>query len=191
MTSEQKRSPRKKHSLVKSLHTVIKGRGRYKVEGLRGSKSLQHYLELRLAAEEPINYVAANPNSGNVLVFFLSDCSGRAIALTIERIVLEYRKQQKNSSRAIQSTHSNGAIAKTRLASIKRESKLVIYMTTSTQEQKAKLWHLLRTETIVAEFETSAISGLSPQSVRLKLQKYGLNVLPETAPRSPDSFSDN
>ena len=184
MTSHQGCSPRKKHPLVKALHTVIKGRARYKVAGLRSSKSLQQYLELRLAAEDSISHVAANPNSGNVLVFFLSDCSWRAIALLIERIVLEYRKQQKNGSRASQSTYSTVAIAKTRLASIKRESKLAIYMSASTQEQKTKLWHLLKTETIVAEFETSASWGLSSQSVSSKLQKYGLNVLPETAPRS-------
>ena len=184
MTSHQGCSPRKKHPLVKALHTVIKGRARYKVAGLRSSKSLQQYLELRLAAEDSISHVAANPNSGNVLVFFLSDCSWRAIALLIERIVLEYRKQQKNGSRASQSTYSTVAIAKTRLASIKRESKLAIYMSASTQEQKTKLWHLLKTETIVAEFETSASWGLSSQSVSSKLQKYGLNILPETAPRS-------
>jgi Ca2+-transporting ATPase len=184
MTSHQGRSPSKKHPLVKALHTVIKGRARYKVAGLRSSKSLQQYLELRLAAEDSISHVAANPNSGNILVFFLSDCSWRAIALTIECIVLDYRKQPKNCSTAIESTNSQVANAKTRLASIKRESKLAIYMSASTQEQKTKLWHLLKTETIVAEFETSASSGLSSQAVSLKLQKYGLNVLPENAPRS-------
>jgi Ca2+-transporting ATPase len=184
MTSHQGRSPSKKHPLVKALHTVIKGRARYKVAGLRSSKSLQQYLELRLAAEDSISHVAANPNSGNILVFFLSDCSWRAIALTIECIVLDYRKQPKNCSTAIESTNSQVANAKTRLASLKRESKLAIYMSASTQEQKTKLWHLLKTETIVAEFETSASSGLSSQAVSLKLQKYGLNVLPETAPRS-------
>jgi P-type Ca2+ transporter type 2C len=184
MTSHQGRSPRKKHPLVKAIHTVIKGRGRYKVEGLRGSKSLQQYLELRLAAEEPINYVRANSNSGNVLVFFLADRNWKAIANAIKRIVLDYRKQPKNCSTVTQLTDSKVAISKTRLASIKRESKLAIYMTTSIQEQKTKLWHLLKTETIVAELETSVISGLSPQSARSKLQKYGLNVLPEAAPRS-------
>ncbi len=184
MTSHQGHSPRKKHPLVKAIHTVIKGRARYKVAGLRSSKSLQQYLELRLAAEDSISHVAANPNSGNILVFFLSDCSWRAIALTIECIVLDYRKQPKNCLRASQSTYSTVAIAKTQLASIKRESKLAIYMSASTQEQKTKLWHLLKTETIVAEFETSASWGLSSQAVSLQLQKYGLNVLPETAPRS-------
>ena len=89
MTSHQGRSPRKKHPLVKAIHTVIKGRARYKVAGLRSSKSLQQYLELRLAAEDSISHVAANPNSGNILVFFLTDCSWRAIALLIEPIVLE------------------------------------------------------------------------------------------------------
>jgi P-type Ca2+ transporter type 2C len=184
MTSHQRRSPKKKYSLVKALHTVIKGRGRYKVEGLRGSKSLQQYLELRLAAEEPINYVRANFNTGNILVLFLADRSWKTISLLIERIVLDYRKQPKNSSTASKLTNSPEANRKIHLASIKRERKLAIYMTASTQEQKAKLWHLLKIETIVAELETSASFGLSSQSVRSKLQTYGLNILPESAPRS-------
>jgi Ca2+-transporting ATPase len=184
MNDRQRHSSPKNVTLVKPLHTVIKGRSRFKVEGLRNSKPLQQYLELKLATEESIRYVSANSDSGNVLVLFRPNLNWTEIAATIERLVLEYRKPAKNYARSIEPTRSNEAIAKTRLASITRETKLAIYMTQSTQEQTTKLWHLLKTETIVAELETSAISGLSPESARSKLQKYGLNVLPEAASRS-------
>ena len=44
--------------------------------------------------------------------------------------------------------------------------------------------HLREAESILAELETSATSGLSASAVKQNLAKYGANVLPETKPRS-------
>ncbi len=44
--------------------------------------------------------------------------------------------------------------------------------------------HLREAESILAELETSATSGLSASAVQQNLAKYGANVLPETKPRS-------
>ncbi|MGH8002062.1 MAG: phosphatase PAP2 family protein [Brasilonema sp.] len=79
--------------LVRAIHTAVKGRARYKVNGLYGSENLKRYLELRLLQEKGIGQVCANNSTGNILVLFHPDFSPNAIASLLERIVLDYRKQ--------------------------------------------------------------------------------------------------
>lgn len=79
--------------LVRAIHTAVKGRARYKVSGLHYSEDLKRYLESRLSQEEIIAQVCANHITGNVLVIFHPEKSPNAIALLLQDIVLDYRKQ--------------------------------------------------------------------------------------------------
>ena len=79
--------------LVRAIHTAVKGRARYKVSGLHYSEDLKRYLESRLSEEEIIAQVHANHITGNVLVIYDPDKSPNAIALLLQDIVLDYRKQ--------------------------------------------------------------------------------------------------
>jgi undecaprenyl-diphosphatase len=79
--------------LVRAIHTAVKGRARYKVSGLHYSEDLKRYLESRLSQEEIIAQVQANHITGNVLVIFHPEKSPNAIALLLQDIVLDYRKQ--------------------------------------------------------------------------------------------------
>ncbi|MBW4627371.1 MAG: phosphatase PAP2 family protein [Brasilonema octagenarum HA4186-MV1] len=79
--------------LVRAIHTAVKGRARYKVNGLYRSEALKRYLELRLSEEKDVKQVRANHDTGNVLVLFHSDLSANAIAWLLEKIVLDYTKQ--------------------------------------------------------------------------------------------------
>jgi len=79
--------------LVRAIHTAVKGRARYKVSGLHYSEDLKRYLESRLSEEEIIAQVRANHFTGNVLVIFHPEKSPNAIALLLQDIVLDYRKQ--------------------------------------------------------------------------------------------------
>ncbi len=51
-------------------------------------------------------------------------------------------------------------------------------------QEFAATCHLKEAESILAELETSATSGLSASAVKQNLAKYGANVLPEAKPRS-------
>jgi undecaprenyl-diphosphatase len=82
---------------VQAIHTVVKGRVRYKVNGLYHSEALKRYLESRLLEEEIISRASANSYTGNVLVIFHPDKSLNAIALLIQEIVLDYRKKASKS----------------------------------------------------------------------------------------------
>lgn len=81
------------NSLVRAIHTAVKGRARYKVNGLDGSEALQRYLGFRLSKESGIMQVSANQWTGNVLVIFHPDFSPKAIASLIQDIVQDYAKE--------------------------------------------------------------------------------------------------
>ena len=82
---------------VQAIHTAVKGRARYKVNGLYHSEALKRYLESRLLEQEIISQARANSYTGNVLVIFRPDKSLNAIALLIQEIVLDYRKKASKS----------------------------------------------------------------------------------------------
>jgi undecaprenyl-diphosphatase len=83
------------NSLVRAVHTAVKGRARYKVNGLYRSQALKKYLESKLSQQEGIAQVRANHVTGNVLVISHPDFSPNAIALLLQDIVLAYRKQTR------------------------------------------------------------------------------------------------
>ncbi|MBD2506924.1 phosphatase PAP2 family protein [Nostoc muscorum FACHB-395] len=82
---------------VQVIHTAVKGRARYKVNGLYHSEALKRYLESRLLEDKIISQARANSYTGNVLVIFHPDNSSNAIALLIQEIVLDYRKKVSKS----------------------------------------------------------------------------------------------
>ncbi|QIR37086.1 phosphatase PAP2 family protein [Tolypothrix sp. PCC 7910] len=79
--------------LVRTVHSAVKGRARYKVHGLYGSEALKRYLGYRLSKEDGIVQVSANTWTGNVLVMFRPDFSPSAIALLLQNIVQDYAKE--------------------------------------------------------------------------------------------------
>lgn len=88
--------------LVQPIHTAVKGRARYKVNGLYHSEALKRYLESRLLEQEIILQARANSYTGNVLVIF-HPCGSTTIALLIQEIVLDYQKKGSKSLAATQS----------------------------------------------------------------------------------------
>ncbi len=82
---------------VQAIHTAVKGRVRYKVNGLYHSEALKRYLESRLLEKKIILRASANSYTGNVLVIFNPDKSVNAIALLIQEIVLDFQKQVSKS----------------------------------------------------------------------------------------------
>ncbi|MBC1297436.1 PA-phosphatase, partial [Nostoc sp. UCD122] len=105
---------------VQAIHTAVKGRARYKVNGLYHSEALKKYLESRLLEDKIISQVRANSYTGNLLVIFnpdeslnanavseacptgqggssLRDAARTTIALLIQEIVLDYRKKVSKS----------------------------------------------------------------------------------------------
>jgi Ca2+-transporting ATPase len=182
--SYQSRSP-----VVQTIHTAVRGRGRYKIKSLQGSLSLKHYLELHLAAESGIVQVSANSDSGNVLVKFQPDLKHTAIAAAIERIVQDYKNQGRKRLGTLQHRHiDNGKTQPlpTRSQELGPSSTATQMLNPSVQVQEPEnnTWYLWETKTVLTRFQTSATSGLSSQTAQAKLKQYGPNRLPEANPRS-------
>ncbi len=79
--------------MIQPIHTTVKGRARYKVNGLYHSEALKKYLELRLLQAEIIEQVCANTITGNVLVIFNPNFNHNAIASLLKEVILDYRKK--------------------------------------------------------------------------------------------------
>ncbi|MDZ8227905.1 phosphatase PAP2 family protein [Nostoc sp. ChiVER01] len=97
---------------VQAIHTAVKGRVRYKVNGLYHSEALKKYLESRLLQEEIISQASANSYTGNVLVIFHPDKSLNAIALLIQDILLDYRQKSSKSLASAAVTKKNTAFVR-------------------------------------------------------------------------------
>ncbi|MDJ0693543.1 HAD-IC family P-type ATPase [Mastigocoleus sp. MO_188.B34] len=181
MKNHYSNSNRVKKPLVSVIHTTVFGRVRYKVDGLRNSDNLKILLELRLKTERYITQVRANTLTGNVLVIFSSDYSVTEISYLIETIVIEHR------SKLCKFLSRKSILPKSKKLHHKKLSKPIIRvekLNPDVQEQKNEPWHIREVDSVIANFQTSKVSGLSYESAQTKLQQYGANILPQTARRS-------
>ncbi|MDV2994525.1 MAG: Calcium-transporting ATPase 1 [Chroococcidiopsis sp. SAG 2025] len=154
--------------MLQAIHTTIKGRARFKINELYRSEALKLHLERSLATRSEILSVSANILTSNILVNFDSSIDAIEVKSLIEEIVTEYN-------------HKNRGIQQTNIALSRERSP---QPTTSTQKQTTQDWHLMAVDSVLEALQTSPLTGLSDDSVAEKLQKYGLNALPESAIRS-------
>ncbi|MBF2066727.1 MAG: cation-transporting P-type ATPase [Calothrix sp. C42_A2020_038] len=162
---------------VKELHTAVKGRARYKVNGLQGSDSFKEYLELRLSGNSDIQCVSANPVTGNMLVIYKPARSLSGLASLIESLVFDYQKQNQNAQRNSVKLVTKNIYQAKKKAKKRREI-------TEVKAQEIAPWHLHTADTVITQLQTSNVSGLSSSSAARKLKKYGLNALPQSKARS-------
>jgi Ca2+-transporting ATPase len=156
--------------VVQAIHVSVKGRARYKIKGLHRSESLKKHLESRLSEKEGISRFSVNALTGNILVFFNSNNDVHAIASVIEGIVIEYSNEK--------TTHNDSA--KKSIVSRRKLRKAVIHA----EVQRIEPWHLMKASDAITSLETSKDSGLSWETARENLKKYGPNILPESVLRS-------
>ncbi|XHR80446.1 MAG: cation-translocating P-type ATPase [Gloeotrichia echinulata GP01] len=154
--------------MIQAIHTSVKGRVRYKVKELYRSHSLKQYLERSLSNMAEIISVCANPLTSNILVIFQTDTNYRSVGFLIEKLILDYKKQNKELQPEKLSKQQ------------KKPKNLVI----NAQAQKIENWHLMEVPQVLDEFQTSKASGLSTELATENLKKYGQNILGETATRS-------
>ncbi len=149
--------------MIQAIHTKVKGRARYKVKQLYRSLSLARYLERSLANDPEILDVSANSLTSNILVCFTAKNSWHQIGLIIEQAVKDYQKnpslaQTENLPKFVTNQHFQG--------------------------QKSNNWHLITADTVIDTLNSAKTTGLSSESAKINLIKYGDNVLSAIPTRS-------
>ena len=185
--------------MVETIHATVNGRARYKVKGLRRSESLRRHLELNLSGREGINYFFVNTLTGNVLVCFNSHNTPHTIASLIEGIAIEYSNEKpthrgtksrsnligagqslQSAKQEIASPSTRNDSAKKSIISRRKLRKSVIHA----EDQTVKTWHFMEAQGVLDLSGADKSHGLSYESAKENLRKYGQNVLPESVPRS-------
>ncbi|MGO9611513.1 MAG: HAD-IC family P-type ATPase [Dissulfurispiraceae bacterium] len=190
--------------MVQVVHAAVKGRTRFKVEGLYRSEILKQEIESKLSSEKGIERCFANPLTGKVLVLYNSDNTPNDLVSFIAEVVSSYKKKygspQPPAAFSEQRTYSQNNIHGDRpltgvnlplvapLARIKdvapKSRRKLRQSIIQSEDQRVEQWHRMEETDIVRSFGTSRISGLSSDLVGTNLKKYGPNVLPEAVPRS-------
>ncbi|MBW4597085.1 MAG: phosphatase PAP2 family protein [Brasilonema angustatum HA4187-MV1] len=159
--------------LVRAIHTAVKGRARYKVNGLYRSEALKRYLELRLSEHKNIQQVSANHDTGNVLVLFHSDLSANAIASLLERTVLDYRKQ--GTKLPVRTAYISAASQEAKISPINKRK--LNHLTVGEHKQKSTQTHVKK-QLEQAGSQLILISGTTVSTLVLftgLLHRYGLD----------------
>ena len=151
--------------MVDTIHSAIRGRGRYKVQGLYRSQPLRSHLELHLPKTKQVFSVSANIRTGNVLVIFHPEASHAEIASLLQKLVSQHAGLPQKK-RPLKTHKSSSSQAKQKRAEIRR-------LLAQAQEQPQENWHLQEAGEVAKLFGADAASGLSEQRAQEHAKKYG------------------
>ena len=185
--------------MVQAVHTLVKGRARYKVAGLYRSESLKQKIEQDLTQHKWIVSVSVNTLTGSVLVLFDAQNGNHAsaVASLLKSVV------DRSSSKPARGT-------KDRFPSVPQEKEMAVVRPVRTaaspphtptgkdvqsvrtvrkevanaEDQQEEPWHCMGKTDVLQRWGTSATDGLSEEAARLLYIQYGPNLLPESVPRS-------
>ncbi len=163
--------------MVVAIHTSVKGRGRYKVEGLSSSEYMKTFLELRLPRHNGIMQASASMTTGNVLVTFNSDNTHDSIQTLIQSVLREAEESLPSAGEFSKKSFDKKERGGTR---IRRAIKDLLFP----KEEAPPPWHLMESEEVLGELSTDYYRGLDESQVAERLKQFGSNTLPEAPPRS-------
>ncbi|MCL4475342.1 MAG: cation-transporting P-type ATPase [Nitrospirae bacterium] len=193
--------------MVRPIHAAVKGRARFKVDGLYRSERLKREIEGGLSSHKEILKFSVNSLTGSVLVFFNSDNPHHSIALLIADVVEAHKKNAGRQSSCFslpvpgvaagsgkEVRHAKvhnplpekarpGEVLTPERGELRSRRKLRKSIIRS-EDQRVEPWHLAEATEVLQSLGTSKDSGLSGDLAGAHLKKYGPNVLPESVPRS-------
>jgi len=180
-------------NLVSPIHTKIRGRARYRVEGLRQSESAKVYIEQQLAAAKDIISVSASTLTSTVLITYNSGNTAQSIEGRLASVVAAWQSdpQQRPAKRqpdlrGLPAARAAGrkTAAKPSASHPQRSAALPVAAAAPAVFEEAEAWHRLHRQQVLDLLASDPLKGLSHLDARARLEQYGGNLLPEAAPRS-------
>lgn len=178
--------------MVEPIHTAVRGRARYRVEGLQGCSLLKDHLMVGLSSHEAVVEVSSSTVTGSVLVRFNSGNDFKAIAALIELLVAEYRAGVSRKPEAFRATDpargaplpSVPAASPQSLQQAIAKAKGAPFSQSPIRYQPDEPWHTMPSTEAAARLRCAPARGLDPLEAKERLEQYGANALPEALPRS-------
>lgn len=176
--------------MIYPVHTKVRGRARFRVQGLYRSESLKRLLETHLGRRKEIFRVSASTLTGNLLVSFEPLKDHQEIAMLVEHIIEDFVIPYENASETNSSARPVYRVSGSQQASSGRSIDPLKAIAAikkrfqGTSAQPKQPWHLLPRNSVTALLDTSTRSGLGSENAKLRLKRYGANTLPESEPRS-------
>lgn len=184
--------------MIRTVHSAVHGRARYRVSGLQRSESMKKHLESGLSVQEGINLVSVNTLTGSVLVLFNSGNTYQSIALVIQNIVAGYNGGNRNTYESSAPEQAPGHAcgpgpqksdpgrksAEYVPAKEIKSRRKIRRLVTRAEEQAVEAWHTIEPSAVLDRLESTPREGLSNEIALSRLKKFGPNLLPESVPRS-------
>jgi len=179
--------------MVRPIHTTVKGRARFKVQGLHGCSPLKEHLLRRLSEQENISEASPSSVTGNLLVRYNSGSDLKQIAALIESVVQEFRSMAP--LRAGLPAKARGPVpgagepvridpSRCRRLQATEKPRAVLFPQSSGTPQIEESWHTFATDKVLEILRSSGVSGLDSSEAQNRLEEYGPNALPEALSRS-------
>lgn len=209
--SRKRQNRERQKRWVEPVHTAVEGRCRFKVNGLKHSKTLKYVIELNVSSQSGIERISASAATGHVLVLFSHNWTVKAIATVIRTCLRDYHQHLKPThplpSRKMASpreslvssgqqtpppspsTLPNGRANPTSHGANTPDKKRVNPPAHDPQPDPRdnpplSPWHTQDAGAIITSFDTSPKTGLSSAIAESNVQRYGLNTLPRPKARS-------
>ncbi|MCG6906431.1 MAG: cation-transporting P-type ATPase [Desulfobacteraceae bacterium] len=173
-------------NLVKPIHTKIPGRARYQVDGLRQSEGAKAFIERQLAGFRDIVSVSASTVTSRVLITFNSGNTAQSIERRLESVVAAWRRdpgpRPDNKSRQTPGLQACGTDGPKRVPAPAADAPWTASPPAAFHESGN--WHRIHRQEVLDLVASDPQRGLGLPVARARLEQYGLNTLPEGAPRS-------
>jgi len=177
--------------MVHAVHTKVAGRGRFHVEGLKGSPALKEWIEDRLVNHYGMFRASGSTITGNILILFEAEKGHETVACLIQNIIDALPDEPPDSSRLPSNPrHAANEIPSMEKAPFRGVEALVALKDKVKQiispfrPQPAETWHTLSAEEVLTLVDSDVNLGISAEEVHHRLGQYGPNMLPESKPRS-------
>ena len=178
--------------VVAPVHTLVRGRTRFRVGGLYRAPTLKGYLEATLIGQPGITAVEANTLTGHLLVRYDAGQTCAEITFLVRKMVEGFPEVLPAGAPEEESpppvpvpapARRNGTKQKRNGSRRELPRPGLRQLLGGAAAQAAHPWHQLKRSESLARLAASA-EGLSGEEARTRLQHYGPNRLPEAEPRS-------